>query len=92
MITTESISKIKNASITFISNGKVNKSVLSNSTFQSLLLARTLDIPTENSHVLIRDAFLDILDQKLKILGLSQIDSFRFCYTDEDGYRHIIER
>ena len=92
MISIETISKIKNATITIVSNGKVNRTVLPNSSFQAILLARTLDIPTENSHVLIRDVFLEILDENLKIHDLSQIDSFRFSYTDEDGYKHIIER
>lgn len=92
MITTETIENIKNATISVVSNGKEYTSVFPNSSFQSLLLARTLDNPTENSHILIRDTFLDILDTKLRLFNLSQVDSFRFTYKDGEGYNHIIER
>ncbi len=92
MITTEDIQNIKNATIIVVSNGKEYRSVFPNSSFQSLLLARTIDNPTENSHILIRDTFLDILDTKLRLFSLSQIDSFRFTYKDSEGYKHIIER
>ena len=92
MITTETISEIKNATISLVSNGKEYRSVFPDSSFQSLLLCRTLDNPTENSHILIRDTFLDILDTKLRLLNLTKVDSFRFTYKDGEGYKHIIER
>lgn len=92
MITTETIQTIKNATIRFISNGTEYRSVLPDSSFQSLLLARTLDNPTEESHILIRDAFLDIMDTKIRLFNFPQVDSFRFTYEDGEGYKHIIER
>lgn len=92
MITTETISEIKNATISIVSNGKEYRSVFPDSSFQSLLLARTLDNPTENSHILIRDVFLDILDTKIRLFNITQVDSFRFTYKDAEGFKHIIER
>lgn len=92
MLTTEDIENIKNATISLVSNGKELRSVFPNSSFQSLLLARTLDNPTENSHILIRDTFLDIMDTKIRLFNLSHVDSFRFTYKDGEGYKHIIEK
>ena len=92
MLTTEDIENIKNATISLVSNGKEYRSVFPDSSFQSLLLARTLDNPTENSHILIRDTFLDILDTKIRLFNITQVDSFRFTYKDGEGYKHIIER
>lgn len=92
MITTETISEIKNATISLVVSGKEYRSVFPDSSFQSLLLARTLDNPTENSHILIRDTFLDIMDTKMRLFNLSQVDSFRFTYKDGEGFKHIIEK
>ena len=92
MLTTEDIENIKNATISLVSNGKEFRSVFPDSSFQSLLLARTLDNPTENSHILIRDTFLDIMDTKIRLFNLSQVDSFRFTYKDGQGFKHIIEK
>ena len=92
MITTETIKNIKNATISLVSNGKEYRSVFPDSSFQSFLLSRTLDNPTENSHILIRDTFLDILDTKIRLFNINQVDSFRFTYKDGEGYKHIIEK
>ena len=92
MVSLETIESIKNATISVVINGKEHRSVFPNSSFQSLLLARTLDNPTEELHILIRDAFLDIMDTKLRLFNLSHFDSFRFTYKDGEGYKHIIER
>lgn len=92
MVTLETIESIKNATISVVINGKEHRSVFPNSSFQSLLLARNLDNPTEDFHILIRDTFLDILDAKMRLFNLSQVDSFRFTYKDGEGYKHIIER
>ena len=92
MITTETISEIKNATISLVSNGKEFRSVFPDSSFRRVLLARTLDNPTENSHILIRDTFLDILDTKIRLFNITKVDSFRFTYKDGEGYKHIIER
>ncbi len=92
MITKETIESIKHATICIVSNGTEYRSVFPDSSFQSFLLARTLENPTENSHILIRDTFLDILDTKIRLFNLSHVDSFRFTYKDGEGYKHIIER
>ena len=92
MLSLETISEIKNATISVVINGKEHKSVFPNSSFQSLLLARALDNPTEDLHILIRDTFLDILDTKLRLFNISQFDGFRFTYKDGEGFTHIIER
>lgn len=91
-MTIDSMVNIKNATISFVSNGTEYRSVVTNSTFQSSLLSRYLDDPSENSHIIIRDTFLDLLDTKLRLYNLSHVDSFRFTYKDGEGYKHIIER
>ena len=92
MLSVETISEIKNATISIVIEGKEHRSVFPDSSFQSLLLARTLDNPIEDSHILIRDTFLDIMDTKLRLFNWSQVDSFRFTYKDGEGFKHIIER
>ena len=92
MITKSDIQNIKNATISLVSNGKDFLLAFPDSSFQSLLLSRALDNPTENSHILIRDTFLDILDTKIRLFNINQVDSFRFSYKDGEGYKHIIER
>lgn len=91
-MTIEAINNIKNATISLVISGKTHRSVVPDSTFQSLLLARNLDNLDESSHILIRNTFLDLMDTKLRLFNITQVDSFRFTYTDEDGYKHIIER
>lgn len=92
MLSLETIENIKNATISVSFKGKEHRSVFPDSSFQSLLLARTLDNPTEDSHILIRDTFLDIMDTKLRLFNIPQVDSFRFTYKDGEGFKHIIER
>lgn len=92
MITLKTIDNIKNATISVFIKGKEHRSVFPNSSFQSFLLARALDNPTEDLHILIRDTFLDILDTKLRLFNISQFDGFRFTYKDGEGFKHIIER
>ncbi len=92
MLSLETIETIKNATISIFVNGKEHSLVLPDSSFQSSLLARTWDNPYDDSHILIRDTFLDIFDTKIRLFNLSHVDSFRFTYKDGEGYKHIIER